>query len=86
MVKRYTNWCLATHGHDLLEMEDRGLWVKHHDYLTLQKALKEALDGWQADLAIYCLDNKLFEHRNKKPSQLRSQFLEGRKPKASSKD
>lgn len=36
-VKRYQNWCLVSHGHDLIERPD-GLWVKAIDYYALAKA------------------------------------------------
>ena len=30
-IKRWTNWCLATHGHDMVESET-GLYVYVGDY------------------------------------------------------
>lgn len=40
-MRRYT--ILAFQG------DPNGDWVKHSDYLALQSALREALDGWEAE-------------------------------------
>lgn len=46
MIKRWYNWCAATHHHEMGEHSE-GPFVRHSDYLALQAALREALDGWE---------------------------------------
>lgn len=37
--KRYKNWCLGTHGHDMQETE-LGLYVRYEDYAALSQKLQ----------------------------------------------
>jgi|HubBroStandDraft_1064217.scaffolds.fasta_scaffold174013_4 hypothetical protein len=40
MIKRYSQWCAVTHGHQMGEKPD-GAWVLFEDYNRLATALRE---------------------------------------------
>ena len=44
MVKRYTNWCFVSHGHDMMESE-HGSFVRFDDFDTAVAALVEIAQG-----------------------------------------
>ena len=51
-IKRWTNWCLATHGHDMVESET-GLYVYVGDYERELAAKDAECKKLQAKLANY---------------------------------
>lgn len=43
-MKRYLNWCAATHKHDMLEKEN-GPWIKYDDVADALALLRELNDA-----------------------------------------
>jgi hypothetical protein len=68
MVKRWYNWCTATHKHEMAP-SDQGPYVRYSDYESLQAALREALDGWGHTVANASKNGKRI-------AALRKEFLE----------
>lgn len=52
-VKRYLNWCQATHGHQMMETSD-GPWVLAEDYDRLRAALEIIAARDERDLCQEC--------------------------------
>jgi hypothetical protein len=70
VVKRWYNWCSATHKHEMAP-DDQGHYVRHSDYLALQAALREALDAWE-----FNSDRDWTEKTELRIAKLRAQFLD----------
>jgi hypothetical protein len=51
-----------------------GQWVAHEDYLALQAALREALDGWERSLGAH---SGTLTFADTRITELRAQFLNG---------
>lgn len=58
-----------------MRTEDDGLWVRHEDYLSLQAALREALNTWEAQISG---SYEWMPHEDKiaRIAELRKQFLD----------
>jgi len=51
MVKRYTNWCFVSHGHDMMESE-HGSFVRFDDIAIAVAALMAAIPDLEYGIAV----------------------------------